>query len=144
MRHNDSEYLPVYWFQPVLPSWEQLQMRQGLNFPLFNKMQALTTYLVSADDGDTICEVAGGEARTTRVLIRMNDKRFTAGPNFDLVADIDLTDKREQLAFWDDRRKRKPKVCSMAPMCRSFGGWSRMNKVTNRGTWEHNYKSTSL
>merc|ERR1712155_70424 len=24
-------------------------------------------------------------------------------------------------------------------MCRSFGGWSRLNKVTNQGTWQHNY-----
>ena len=99
----------------------------------FNKIQALTTYLVSSEDVDTICEIAGGEARTTRVLIRMNDKRFTIGPNFDLVADIDLTGKREQLAFWDYRKQRKPKVCIMSPMCRSFGGLSRLNKVTNSG-----------
>ena len=29
----------------------------------------------------------------------------------------------------------------MAPMRRSFGGWSRLNNVINQDTWEHNYKT---
>ena len=72
------------------------------------------THLFSADDGDTICEIAGGEARTTRVLIRLNDKRII-GPNFDLVADVDLTDKREQEEFLKYRKRKRPKACMMPP-----------------------------
>ena len=68
-------------------------MRASGRFFLFNKMLALTTYLMSSTEGDTICEIAGGEARTTRVLVRLRDHRITTGPNFDLVADIGLTDK---------------------------------------------------
>ena len=41
----------------------------------------------------------------------------------------------EQLACWQYRSKRKPKVGGMAPMCRSFGGLSRLNRVTNSSTW---------
>ena len=79
-------------------------------------MQALVTHLLSSKaDEDTICEIAGGEARTTRVLIRMHGARISTGPNFDLVADIDLTKVAEQEAFWKYRNKRKPKVCVMAP-----------------------------
>ena len=92
MQHDESQYLPSYWFSPVLPTWDQLQVRAGENFILFNKMTALTTHLLtSTATEDTICEIAGGEARTTRVLIRMNDSSISTGPNFDLVADVDLT-----------------------------------------------------
>ena len=101
-------------------------------------MLALTTHLFTRDEGDTICEIAGGEARTTKILIRYNDKRLTTGPNFDLVADVDLTKPRKQEAPWEYRRKRRPKVCVMAPMCRSFGGRSRMNKYLHPDTYEHN------
>ena len=115
-------------------------MRVGSNFLLFNGMPALITHLFSSKDvEDTICEIAGGEARTTRVLIRMHDKRIATGPNFDLVVGIDLTNKDEQIAFWQYRNKRKPKVCVMAPMCRSFGGRARMNKHLHPDTWKHNY-----
>ena len=102
-------------------------------------MSALDEFLASFSGGDAICEIAGGEARTTRILIRMNDPRIATGPDFDLITDVDLTDKHEQHAFWQYRRRRKPKVCVMSQMCRSFGGWSRLHKVTNQGTWQHNY-----
>ena len=55
-------------------------------------MQAMATHLLQFDDGDTMCEICGGEARTTIVLVRYNDREPTTGPNFDLVADVDLTD----------------------------------------------------
>ena len=74
----------------------------------------------------------------------MNGKRITTGPNFDLIADVDLSDKLEQDAFWRYRRKRKPKACIMAPMCRSSGGWSRMNQVTDQRTWQYHYGTVDM
>ena len=140
MQHDESQYLPSYWFSPVLPTWDQLQVRAGENFLLFNKMTALTTHLLTSNaTEDTICEIAGGEARTTRVLIRTNDSRISTGPNFDLVADIDLTKDDEQIAFWKYRIQRKPNVCVAAPMCRSFGGLSRLNRVKHHSTWQKNH-----
>ena len=101
MQHDESQYLPSYWFSPVLPTWDQLQVRAGETFLLFNKMIALTTHILTSNaTEDTICEIVGGEARTTRVLIRMNDSRISTGPNFDLVADVDITKDDEQIAFW--------------------------------------------
>ena len=76
-------------------------MRASEHFLVFSGMPALVTHLFSSKaDEDTICEIAGGEARTTRVPIRMHDSRISTGPNFDLVADIDLTKLEEQVAFW--------------------------------------------
>ena len=98
-------------------------------------------FLAQSPDGDTMCEIAGGEARTTRVMIRYHDKRIHPGPNFDLVTDVDLTNDREQQAFWDYRRQRKPNVCDMSPMCRSFGNWSHINKVINQEARRRNYES---
>ena len=121
-----SDYFPNYWFEPSATPWEDLQLRVSDTFLTFNCMNATTTQLLKFDDGDTICEICGGESRATRVLVRYHDKRLTTGPNFDLVADIDLTNSQERAYFWEYRRRRRPKVCVMAPMCRSFGGRSRM------------------
>ena len=101
-------------------------------------MTALTTYLINSTDGDTVCEIVGGEIRTTRVLIRLHDRRIRTGPNFDLVADIDLTNKSEQEACWTYRSNGKPKICIMAPACWSFGSRSRLNRVINPGTRKAN------
>ena len=136
-----GEYFPSYWFEPQLSTLDQLQMRACETFTIFNCMHALTVFLSKAPDGDAICEIAGGEARTTRVLIRQNDSRIRPGPNFDLVTDVDLAKPQEQQAFWSYRRQRKPKVCIMSPMRRSFGSWSHMNKVLNHDTWQQHYES---
>ena len=114
MQHDQSQYLPAYWFAPVLQPWEQLQARSCEHFLLFNCLKALNTHLFSIKaHEDTICEIAGGEARTTRVLIRLHDHRISTGPNFDLVADIDLTNNEEQWTFWQYRNKRKPKAADV-------------------------------
>ena len=63
-------------------------------------MLAITAYLSSSGEGNTICEIAGGEARTTRILIRFNDKRVSAGLNFDFVVGVDLLLPEEQEVCW--------------------------------------------
>ena len=84
--------MSTYWFSPYNPPWDNLQLRVCDLFLTFNCMQAMTTHLLKYDDGDTMCELCGGEVRTTRVLVRYHNKKLTTGPNFDLVADIDLTE----------------------------------------------------
>ena len=98
---SSTDYFPSRWFEPQLEPLDQMQMRTCDDMLVFNRLTSLTAYLLSSTEGDTICEIAGGEARTTRVLIRSNDKRITTGPNLNLAADIDLTDSREQQAFWE-------------------------------------------
>ena len=139
MNDGAGIYLPSFWSEFVLSPWGHLQMRVSNNFNCFNTMPALNAYLASCTGGDTICEIVGGEARTTRILIRLNDPRVSTGLNFDLVADINLTDKREQEAFWKYRRQRRPTVCIMAPMCRSFGGSLRMHKHLHYETWKFHH-----
>ena len=93
---SGSGYLPLYLFKPQLPTLDKLHMIPCDTFSVFNHLQALSVYLLNGGDGDPICEVAGGEARTTRILIRRNHNRIKPGPNFDLVTDVDLTDPQEQ------------------------------------------------
>ena len=69
----------------------------------------------------------------------MNDKRITTGPNFDLIVDVDLTDKLEQDAFWRYRRKRKTQALHHGANVQIFRGWSRMNRITNLSTWQRNH-----
>ena len=44
IQHNESDYLPIYWFAPFLREKDQLQMRTGSKFLLFNIMSALITH----------------------------------------------------------------------------------------------------
>ena len=90
IRGSTSDYFPTYWFEPCATPWDDLQCRVSDTFLTFNCMKALTTHLLKFDDGDTMCEICGGEARTTRILVRYNDKRLMTGPSFDMVADINL------------------------------------------------------
>ena len=76
----------------------------------FNTMQALEQYALdiystfnTQKSYDVVCEVAGGEARCTRIL----SKHFRAGRNFDLVTGCDLTKPEEQAAFMRYRQNSK-------------------------------------
>ena len=89
-----SGNLPTYWFEPMLADGDDLQVRASSHCMIFNKMLAITAYLSASGEGGTICESAGGTARTTRVLIRFNDQRVKTGPNFDLVVDAGLLDPK--------------------------------------------------
>ena len=54
MQGDGSGYLPTYWFEPKLASWDDLQMRASEKFLFFSHMLALTTYLLTLDDGDNV------------------------------------------------------------------------------------------
>ena len=58
------------------------------------------------------------------------------------LADINLTDKHGQEAFWQYGQQRKPQICVMAPMCRSFGGRSRINRQLHPETWQQSLDET--
>ena len=85
LQGDGSKHLPTDWPEPKPASWDDLHMRASNNVMLFKKMLALTTHLLSLDGGDANCEISGGEARATRIVIRHNDRRVTTGPNFFLL-----------------------------------------------------------
>ena len=95
---NVGDDLPTYWPEPYYYSSSDIQLRANDNCYVFKFMMALTIHLSNYNEGDTICEIVGGEARTTKFRVRYHDKRPTGGPNFDLVADVVLTNPREQQA----------------------------------------------
>ena len=49
------------------------------------------TVLASWGAGVDIAEICGGEARTSQLVVR---RHLAAGPNFDLVTDVDLAVRR--------------------------------------------------
>ena len=86
--------------------------------------------------GLDLCELCGGEARTSRIAVR---KRLETGANFDLVTNVDLGDKAAQrmvLHYLDENRVL---VAVMAPSCRALGPPSNLNKSLNYDTWYKHY-----
>ena len=85
------------------------------------------------EKGTLVCEIAGGEARTSQVLLRMKQK---IGPNFDIITGCDLSLASERAAFMQYRKRHKPLVVAMSPICGPFSGWSRMNRKMFPETWK--------
>ena len=73
----------------------------------------------------TVCEIEGGEARVTRVLIK---HVRAAGPNFDLICGFDMTKAQDQHAFWAWRERSKVLVAVMASIYGPYGPMGQMNK----------------
>ena len=91
----------------------------------------------SDEDRDCLVEIAGAEAKCSRLMVRYRAK---TGPNYDLVCGFDITDKMVQGHFWTYRRKRRPRVAGMSPVCRAFGSWNHLNRIIHHDTWQHNYE----
>ena len=101
---------------------------------LFNSMCALEHYWQHMDKrGISVCEIAGGAARCSRILIR---HRVKCGRNFDLITGADMTKKTEQDAFMRYRAHSNVQVVIMAPICGPFGGWSYLNRQINYASWQ--------
>eukprot|EP00959_Pyramimonas_sp_CCMP1952_P328411 6875519-Pyramimonas_sp.AAC.1 len=80
-----------------------------------------------------VCEIAGGQARTSIILTRYRTK---VGKSFDIITGSDLTQSSEQKAFLHYRSSRGVRVVIMSPICGPFGGWSYMNRQLFPDTWE--------
>ena len=95
-------------------------------------MSEIILLLSQQSRGIDIMEVCGGEARVTQVAFR---RHLKTGKNFDLVAGLDLTDKKTIEELWQYVKQYKPLVIVMAPVCTSFGSLSHLNKVINPVSW---------
>ena len=102
--------------------------------PSHKTMEEICNYVQTLPKSDVdFIELFGGKAGSTRVGIR---RHLRTGINFDLTADIDLSDAKEvNYLFWY-LRKHQPLVVLMGPPCTAFGPWSHLNKVVAREAWE--------
>ena len=76
-----------------------------------------------------VVEIFGGEAGTSRVLVR----RFntSVGPNFDLTCGFKLRDSKHIELLFRYFEACKPTVAVMGPPCTGLKGWAGINAVIN-------------
>ena len=98
---------------------------------LYESMQVIHSYVVHkfgpASHVD-ILEVMGGEARTTQVMVRRNDR---GGYNFYCVVGFDLMRADDEQCLYDYIRATKPFIVVMAPQCTGLAGWGNFNQMMN-------------
>ena len=88
------------------------------------------------EPGLDVCELCGGEGRTTMIAIR---SYLGAGKSFDLQTLVDLSETDAQkpvMQYMDDNQVL---VVVMSPNCRSVGPPSNLNKHLNPGTWQRRF-----
>ena len=68
----------------------------GRELPTLPSIMEVMAFLVKQTPGKyhDVVEICGGEARTSKILI--SRRRYDVGPNFDLVAGIDLLQKGQE------------------------------------------------
>ena len=131
---NDSrDHFAVYWFGGSGEN-PRVAMREYQHVTLFASMTAVEIYASRLDDDVEydVCEIAGGTARTSTILVRC---RVRAGKNFDLCTGVDMTNPQEQKAFMQFRANRGVQVVIMSPICSPFGGWSHVNRYNATDSW---------
>ena len=57
------------------------------------------------------------------------------GPNFDIVAGLDLLDKAHEETLWKCMRTYKPLVAIISTPCRGLRGWSGINSKLHPDSW---------
>ena len=98
----------------------------------FTDVTELIAYQASLGSQPAVCEIAGGTARTSRILLGY---RKRIGRNFDLVCGIDLLNKKDRDAFMQYRARSRVRVVVMSPACSRFGGWSHLDRQIYQDTW---------
>ena len=76
----------------------------------FNSVYELGVYQAALITQPVVCEIAGGSARTSRILLGYREK---AGRNFDLVCGIDLLNPQERSALMRYRARSRVRVVIM-------------------------------
>lgn len=89
--------------------------------------------------GVDIAEVCGGEGRASQISVR---RRLTAGPNFDLVTQCDITDPKDACAAYTYFDTCTVLVAVLAPNCDCFGPLSQMNWYLHPSTMMQKYESS--
>ena len=74
-----------------------------------------------------VCELFGGDGITTQLCARYYELR--SGFNFELRQGFDLLNPQHEQYLFEYLKACKPIVVVMAPPCKSFGPWARLNRV---------------
>jgi len=85
-----------------------------------------------------IAEICGGEGRTTQLASR---RHFTTGPNFDLVTQCDLSNRKDAAEAFSYFENHTVLVVVMAPCCDCFGPLSHLNWDLNYDTMCEKYRN---
>ena len=100
--------------------------------------EALTLLATLPTDLD-ICELCGGEARTSRLAIR---RQLAVGKNFDLVCGVDLNSDHDQMYTEQYVKKHKPFIIVMAPTCTPYGKLANLNFKIHFDGWYRTWQNT--
>ena len=100
-------------------------------------VDALVACLASLGPGLDICELCGGEGRTSQIAVR---RRLKTGKNFDLVTGFDLGNPRHQQEVLQYVAANHVMIVVMAPSCRSTGAPSYLNAHIHYETWKATFE----
>ena len=85
----------------------------------FNDIYNLEAYQADLRVQPVACEIAGGSARTSRIMLGYREE---VGHNFDLVCGIDLLNPKGREACMRYRARSRVRVAVMSPPCSRIGG----------------------
>ena len=109
--------------------------------PSTNFSQAYASLNKTASEGAVdFFELFGGKGGVTLISIRRYNKDLRPGRNFDITAQIDLSDKHEVDLLMHYIETCKPLVAVMGPPCTAFGPWSSYNKVHAHAAWAESFQ----
>ena len=81
-----------------------------------------------------VCELFGGGATTTHVLVRRFGRR--AGINFEIMCGVDLPKKQDVDYLFTYLERNDPEVVLMAPPCTGYCKWGNLNRQINPEAWK--------
>ena len=136
----EADLYPKYW---LFGSDADENPYEGLTcLPSLAELNSV--YLANRDDGSFVdcVEFCGGNARTSKVLIRRRHK-VTVGKNFDITVGFDMLNRNEINEFWKYMFRTQPLVVVMSPPCTGLAGFSGLNRIVNPDAW-HSSRLVSL
>ena len=118
---------------------DHVKVQRSPNAKYYLDFDALLEHWAAPADANVwvdIAELMGGQARTTRVLVRrMLKEGIRAGQNFDLVCGCNLRSKEGVASLWGYIELCRPLIFIMAPVCIGLAGWQSLNRVLHHDTW---------
>ena len=85
----------------------------------------------------SVCELFGGEGRTSYLAAKLHD--LTVGANFDLVCGFDLLNPEHVRLLWQYFATMRPLVVVMAPPCTAFCRLQGLNRVLHHAAWDRSH-----